>query len=314
MDARLAVARTLLLDHVAVEVADALADGGVRAILLKGAALAGWLYQDTPRPYTDVDLLVAADRFTTAEGVLARLGFALGRPGLSPREETPHARVWQRAGVAVDLHRTLWGVGVEPSVAWALLTQETEQLPLRTASLDVLGLPARALHVALHAAQDGVWPSKAREDLSRAVSQVPLDTWRRAAQLAGRLRADAAMAAGLRLDPQGAQLADDLGLPRRAPLGVALRVGSTSGDGRSLSRLAAERGLRNKVALSARLMVPSPALLRAKYPFAAQDPVALALVYLLRPLRLASRLPGAVLSVARAVAVRGPAPMSPPGP
>jgi hypothetical protein len=162
----------------------------LRAILLKGAAIATWLYDDGSLcPCGDADLLVAPADFATAEGVLSALGFALRSPGLSPLEETPCERVWMRGGALLDLHRSLWGVGAEPSVAWALLSEGTGVLSVGGGTIEVLGPPARPLHVALHAAQHGRREAKPRQDLARAASRVPLDTWRQAAELAGRLHA-----------------------------------------------------------------------------------------------------------------------------
>jgi putative nucleotidyltransferase-like protein len=54
------VAAALVLDTAAAGVVAALSEGGVRSILLKGPATAQALYGDgAPRPYSDVDLLVA---------------------------------------------------------------------------------------------------------------------------------------------------------------------------------------------------------------------------------------------------------------
>jgi hypothetical protein len=48
----------LALEGLAVHMTRALGDSGVHAILLKGPALATWLYPGQPRPYSDVDLLI----------------------------------------------------------------------------------------------------------------------------------------------------------------------------------------------------------------------------------------------------------------
>ena len=58
----------------------------MRAVLLGGAAISTWLYDDgAPRGYNDVDLLVVPDRWPAAEAVLRDLGFDLAMPGTSPR-------------------------------------------------------------------------------------------------------------------------------------------------------------------------------------------------------------------------------------
>lgn len=69
-----------------VRVLRALHDGGVPAILLKGAALAHTVYEDMGvRPMSDYDLLVDRGDLGKAEGILQELGYA-------PREEYLYLR------------------------------------------------------------------------------------------------------------------------------------------------------------------------------------------------------------------------------
>ena len=72
---------TLQLDLLAAEVAGAFGERGIRVILLKGPALAAWLYEDAFRGYGDVDLLLEEGRMGDAEEALAELGFRYGQPG-----------------------------------------------------------------------------------------------------------------------------------------------------------------------------------------------------------------------------------------
>ena len=67
--------RTVWVDWCTARVVRALRDRGVRPLLLKGPAVATWLYAENPRvrAYTDVDLLVAPTDRETAEAVLAEL-------------------------------------------------------------------------------------------------------------------------------------------------------------------------------------------------------------------------------------------------
>lgn len=301
VDAWLAAARCLGLDAVAFEVSSGLADAGVPAVLLKGASIARWLYGDgTVRTYGDVDLMVAPADFTRAEGVLAALGFTLARPGLSTREETGHGRVWDRAGAIVDLHHRLWGVGADATRAWAVLTRDLEQLRLGGGAVWALGRPARALHVALHAAQHGIHEAKPRQDLVRAGALAPFDTWRRAAALARELRAEDAMGAGLRLEPSTRRLADELGLPEAAGLLVALHAQGAPLPALGLARVAATPGLAGKLAMAGRRLVPTPARIRAQYRVPPGRPGALALAYAWRTTRLARAAPGAVRALVHA--------------
>jgi hypothetical protein len=297
----LETARCLGLDHLAVEVSSALVGAGIRALLLKGAALATWLYEDgTLRPYGDADLLVAPADFGQAERVLRGLGFVALHPGLSAIEEGGRARVWTRAGATVDLHRGLCGVGIDPALAWSVLTADVETLAVGGGRVEVLGRPARALHVALHAAQHGPSHPKPGQDVSRAVAQLPTATWQAAADLAARLDAREAMAAGLRLDPQGARLAALLDLPAGASLAIAVRAASATRGAASLAELIGTAGFGAKAAYFARRAVPTPAGLRAEWPAARRSFATMAVGYVWVPLWRASRLPRAVLAVARA--------------
>ncbi|MDQ4145916.1 MAG: nucleotidyltransferase family protein, partial [Actinomycetota bacterium] len=71
-----AAARALRLDRVAGITVDRLRAAGVPSILLKGATIATWLYDDGhPRPYRDVDLLVSPLDAERAKEVLGKLGF-----------------------------------------------------------------------------------------------------------------------------------------------------------------------------------------------------------------------------------------------
>src|SRR5688500_1357109 len=68
--------RNLLIDKVTVEVARALHAAGIPHLLLKGPAIAGWLYDRTEvRAYGDTDLLIPHECWEAATGVLQGLGF-----------------------------------------------------------------------------------------------------------------------------------------------------------------------------------------------------------------------------------------------
>jgi hypothetical protein len=79
------------------EAVQALRDQGVRAILIKGPTIAQWLYDDpADRPYQDIDLMVAPDRYGTAEEILGGLGYRT--PAVRAAERPSHARGWTRQG------------------------------------------------------------------------------------------------------------------------------------------------------------------------------------------------------------------------
>ena len=193
----LAVGATLALDSATAELVRLLRDGGVRAIVLKGPAIARLLYGDAPRSHDDIDLLVAPTDVGRAGERLSTLGFRLATV-------SDYAQPWIRAdGVTVDLHTTLIGLGASPERAWDELARATERLQLRDAEVEVLAPEAVAMHVALHAAQHGVLAGKALTDLTLALERLPEEVWTRAADLARRLEAAPAFAAGLRLVPAG---------------------------------------------------------------------------------------------------------------
>ncbi len=297
---RLETARSLGLDHVAAEVSAALRRADIPVVLLKGAALATWLYDDgAVRPYGDIDLLVAPAEHSRAEAVLVSLGFDDWRLGLSPLEAAAHAREWARDGVYVDLHHSLWGVGLDPALAWLLLVEGTETLAVGGGQLSVLGRPAQALHVALHAAQHGPRHPKPAQDLARALTRLPIDTWQQAAALAGRLGAAEAMGAGLRLAAGGPDLAARLGLPSRAPLVVEVSATSRARGAKALAKVIATPGIGPKSVRAARLAVPSCSLVRLSVPFAARSRAGLAVGYVWLVLSRIRRLPRAAVGVAR---------------
>jgi hypothetical protein len=206
------VARSLLLDHAAIEILSALSTANIPALLLKGASFQTF-YPDQPRVYFDIDIMLPQSEWAIATRELERLEFVRHR--VSPTgEDWRHARdeIW------VDLHFTLSQLRLRPAEVWTVLWREHELMPLHAAMVPVLNERARLFHVALHAIQSGNTKPKPIHDLARAVAYAPLDQWRGAWALAGELGAAPLVAAVLRLyAPGGGALADQLGAPRRAP-------------------------------------------------------------------------------------------------
>ncbi|HJU49010.1 MAG TPA: nucleotidyltransferase family protein, partial [Gaiellaceae bacterium] len=156
----------LALDALAVEVSGQLAAGGVRALVLKGPSLTGWLYgEGSTRFSRDVDLLVDPEAFEQAERLLEGRGL---QPQVPWREDRT-ARHWRREDSAfeIDLHRTLVGVGVSPQDAWETLSGRTEPLDVAGGSVEVLDPAARALVLALHAAKHQSVRGQPLDDLER---------------------------------------------------------------------------------------------------------------------------------------------------
>jgi len=164
-----------------------------------------------------------------------------------------------------------------------------------------LDVPARTMHLALHAAQNGPRDAKPMADLRRGVAQVGMDDWRAAAALSERLGAVQAFAEGLRLCEAGAILADDLGLPR-APRNLELQLRITSAPFESLffARLADTPGLRAKAALVCRKLWPTPDYMRMRFEVARRGRLGLLGAHLIRPVSLFRRSGPAISAWARA--------------
>jgi Uncharacterised nucleotidyltransferase len=302
-EARLALAiEALQIDRVTGEVVEAFRGAGIHSILLKGPAIARWLYADgSPRPYIDTDLLVPPDEHAGAVDALVELGFELELGD----EDTPgwrmNAHEWRRPdGARIDLHRTLVGVGVGPERLWPVLAEQSEPIWVGGVKIDSLSGPGRALHVALHAAQHGAWRPQALEDLGRALGATPLDTWAEAAILARELDAVPAFAAGLRLDARGAEVAARLELSERGSREVTLRAATPPPGALGLEELAHATGLAAKLKLIGRNLVPSPRFMRVWSPLARRGRLGLAAAYLWRPVAILLRAGPALIAWLRA--------------
>jgi hypothetical protein len=288
---------SLALDVVTADVVGAMNTAGVRTILLKGPALAQWLYEDgAPRPYLDIDLLVAPGDAGRAEAVLIGLGFH------TADASARHATVWMRAadGASIDLHTNLIGIGRPAREAWTALEAGTDRMRVGGREVEVLGRAARALHVGLHAAEHGMQAGKALNDLGRALERTPPDVWEGAAALADRLDAASAFATGLRLVPSGRDLADRLDLTRTRSIETALRARTAPAPALGLHRLATTSGLPRKVALVAAELFPPAPFMRGSSALARKGTVGLAFAYVWRPLWLVWRLGPALVAWRRA--------------
>lgn len=284
----LATALALDVDRSTAAVVEALRADGVDPILLKGPALAAWLYADgAPRPYVDADLLVPPERFGEVAAALGRLGFVEdgAEEEKQPRgHHAPHAVPFVRASdrAQVDLHRTLSGAAVAPSTAWAVADDLTEPAQVGGVEIRVPALPLRALIVAFHASQHGAEVAKPLADLSRALTLADEDTWRKAVEVAQRLDALASLSMGLRLVPEGNELADRLGLPSAELARAAAAGESGAGIVLGLDRLRHTRGAREKLRLVGREAFPAPDFMRWWTPLARRGRRGLAAAYAAR--------------------------------
>ncbi len=293
--------RKLALDGATVEVVAALRAEGIRAILLKGAATAQWLYANPlRRPYWDIDLLVAPDEFAPAEAVLARLGFDLSFDGYHPADSSHHERHWFRDGITVDLHHALYWTTVDASDAWRIISDRSEVLELAGVKVEVLAEPARALLLCMHAAAHGRDWEQPMRDLSLALDQLELATWREAMRLAARLGVGDTVAAALRLVDGGEALAEALTLPPTMRPELWLRTELEQTTSLGFMRLAEAGSWRARVVMLAHKLVPTPTFMRIWQPLACRGTWGLLLAYLWRPLWLVWHAPRGGLAYARA--------------
>lgn len=287
---------TLALDAYTGELVDALRNAGFPSLVLKGPAIVQLLYEDGAlRFHDDIDLLVRADD-------LAPIGAFLASQGFERAADAESGAVWARAGdgIVVDLHTTLVGIAATSGEVWTALSRESSELELGSRVVQTLAPPAIAFHVSLHAAQHGAATGRSLADLERALSLLDRRTWNGAAALARALAAEPAMAAGLRLRPQGAALAGELGLAGEGSIPLALRAATAPDTAMGIYRLVSTPGVRGKAALLGRELLPAPAFMRQMYPVARRGRPGLVASYLWRPFALLGHAGPGLLALHRA--------------
>jgi hypothetical protein len=302
-DARARAARVIGVDLTTATVVRSLRAAGIRSILLKGPGLAAVLYGPGEiRQYVDADLLVAQENLTPAAAVLRDLGFEQLVDDAALRGHRPvHAHEWKSTnGASVDLHRTLPGAGAPPTIVYAVLAAHTRPIIVAGETVEALSPEAALVQVALHCAHHGPRASKALHDLERAVDRVPAETWTEAADLAERLEATPAFAAGLRLSAGGTTLADRLSLPHTAPVEVTLRAGGAPPLAVGLYWLLHTPGMRRKAVLAGRTVFPPAAALRLWRPRARRGRAGLLAAYASHPFWLARHAVPSLLAMRRA--------------
>jgi putative nucleotidyltransferase-like protein len=297
-----ATALSAAVDTVAVEVVQALKSAGIRAILLKGASFARWLYAyGTPRVYVDVDLLVQEDRAREAEECLRGLGYGpLWLPEDAPADR-PIASHWRRAdgGAPIDLHWALPEANASPEAQWAELAAAAEPLALPGGQVETLGEVPRCVMAALHAARHAELPQPA-EDLDRALRAADRQTWRAATELAWRIDAADAFSAGLRTLPAGVAVARALGIPPPVSTrGVLLQQAPPPGT-MVLDALVNARSIRDQARLVLRTVFPTRQWMVTNTARAGRGGLWLVASYAWHPIGVLIRVPPAVRAWLRA--------------
>jgi hypothetical protein len=303
---RTAVIHMLVMDAALAEVVSALRGRGLGSVLLKGPAIAHWLYDNRlDRRYRDIDLLVDPDRFAEAGAVMAEQGFVE-----ADTPSMPHHSVWDRPGtvpVRVELHRALYWTRCPDALVWSLLADDPDELVVADTRVPTLATPGRLLMVALHAAQHGRGFSQSLTDLELACRRAEASEWEHAAQLAGRLGALEPFGAGLRLHPLGARIADALRVPMTRSRELALLSATPPPTAMGFERLAMARGTRDRIRLVVEEVAPPPSFMWVWHPLARRGRLGLGLAYLWRPSWLLWKAPAGLRAWRRArTSARGP--------
>ena len=290
-----AAADRLRIDAATSEVLRAFAAAGVQALVLKGPSLTHWLHpSDGTQSYLDSDLLLRPGDDTPAADVLTRLGFEREHDNTAlPEWWREHAGTWWREqdGVRVDLHGRLLGVGVDATAAWRVFVEDEVTIPLAGFAAPTLAPPARLMHAVIHAAQHGAEWGKAIAHVQRALEVLDDELWGSAAAVAARLEATDAFAAGLRLTPEGSDLAGRLGLRANSSVQVALRAKTPPPLALGFEQLAGASSLHARASIVWHKLVPPREFIVHWYPPARNSRVQFALAYVRRPLWILSRAP-----------------------
>ena len=280
------VAANLRVDSNTAEVLRNFQAAGVETLLVKGPSVARWLYDNSnPRGYADCDLLVRPQDLTTAERVLAELGF---EPEID-RHKMPawwqeHAVAWlrERDGAGIDLHETLPGTGVGPEQLWLTLESHREPIDIAGSTAETLTKPGRAFMLALHAAHHGSGWGQFIHDLERGTCEVDLETWRAAAELAESLNATPAFAGGLRLVERGREIAAELHLPVEGAVDLGLKASTPPPLALGFEQFARTRGLRPRLAIIRHKLFPPVTFMKRYSPVTPRGPLGLVRAYLRR--------------------------------
>ena len=192
-------ALALIVDTL--EVFTALEHAGLKALLLKGPALA---MQTTAQPWSrgggDIDVLVAPADLPRAVAVLEAIGYRQP-PGRFPRRLlsfwgrysrwVSHELPLRRNGRWLDLHWAPSSVRA-PLPPFAMLWEQRQSVRLHDRSLATLSLEHAFRHCCLHAAIDRWMELRQLVDLTQLAQQMPPESGARLARLSSVRRSCAA--------------------------------------------------------------------------------------------------------------------------
>jgi hypothetical protein len=164
----------------------------------------------------------------------------------------------------------------------------------------MLSVPARLLHLALHAVQGGIASEQAVEDLARGIRMASLDDWQEAADLAFVLKAEAPLAVALSIAPNGAELGRELGVASTASTRWQLWAQSPPPGATRLQSILELPGIAAKARAVGKAIFPPRAYIEAVYPDAREDTGALVKVYARRVAAILGNAGGALIALWRA--------------
>lgn len=295
----LAIGTNLAADAVAAETARQFGQRGIRSLVLRGPGIARWLYREGERDYGDTDLLVEPGFVDQAEAQLSELGFGGRSLRASKHAQPRHAETWVRGKTpAVDLHRTIVGVGATDREVWDVLWAHSEPIVLHGVEVKTLDRVGLLVVITLHAAQHGL--EAATRDLDVALARVGIDMWRQAFRLAAQLHALPAFGTALRMSAAGGDVAARLEIDASPDPEILLRSEVPPDLALGLNYVAELPSAHARVRFIAAKVFPSPASMRESYGVARRGGLGLTLAYVRRLLWLSIRTPRAVRAVRRA--------------
>jgi hypothetical protein len=291
--------RNLLIDQLSVEIAGAFATEDIQSLVLKGPVLAEWLYPGELRPYEDSDLMVSPRDWDRAVGVLRNRGFSdyLG-PMTHPRMESFASTAFLRGSDNVDLHCALHGLEGDMQVIWSSLSANAQGQAIGGTELRVPDRAALLLHVGLHAAHHAV--GKTLEDLRRAIARADHALWLQAVALAREYDGLQAFSSGLRLLPEGVELADRLGIGEVRSVAHEIRYRNVPTAEALNALLVPGVGAGEILRMVFREAFPKPAFMRWWSPLARKGLLGLLASYPWRWIWLLANAPRGLLAVWRA--------------
>jgi hypothetical protein len=296
---RLLAVRNLVIDQLTAEIAGAFAAEGIESLVLKGPVLAEWLYPGEVRPYGDSDLMVSPRDWDRAVSVLRRCGFSdyLG-PMTHPRMESFASTAFLRGEDNLDLHCALHGLTGDMQTIWSSLLAGAQVQMIGGDELRVPNRAALLLHVGLHAAHHAV--GKTIEDLRRAIARADQRLWFQAVALAREYDGLPAFSSGLRLLPEGSELADRLGIGEVRSVAHEIRYREVPTAEALNALLVPGVGVGEVLRTVIREALPKPAFMRWWSPLARRGPLGLLASYPWRWIWLLVNGPRGLLEVWRA--------------